>query len=192
MTTHRIILLTLFLIQAILNPTMAPRLRAEAAAKPVRLSAEHIAAAGRDRRIIINFDTISGDRRFGGRDPAELVKWKFHVIDAADVQIDSVWWCWGEGNQSPWPSSIMPLYDSEGYRQWKEQGIDIAAIFAQESRKRGIESFYNYRIKRLGQRPGALQQGPHEAEAPGMADPHLARDRSACGTTPFPKCAATS
>ena len=162
----RTLLLSAFLVLAVQDPATAPRLRTEAAAKPVRLSAEHIAAAGRDRRIIINFDTISGDRRFGGRDPAELVKWKFHVIDAADVQIDSVWWCWGEGNQSPWPSRIMPLYDSEGYRQWKEQGIDIAAIFAEESRKRGIESFYNYRINGSDNDLGPFSKIPMKLKHP--------------------------
>ncbi len=103
MPNHRIIPLVAFLIQVMVNSIMTPWLGADDERKPVRLSDEHIAAASRDRRIIINFDTISGDRRFGGRDPAELVKWKFHVIDAADVQIDSVWWGWGEGNQSPWP-----------------------------------------------------------------------------------------
>ena len=162
----RTLLLSTFLVLAVQDPATTPGLRADAAAKPVRLSAEHIAAAGRDRRIIINFDTISGDRRFGGRDPAELVKWKFHVIDAADVQIDSVWWCWGEGNQSPWPSSIMPLYDSEGYRQWKEQGIDIAAIFAEESRKRGIESFYNYRINGSDNDLGPFSKLPMKLKHP--------------------------
>ena len=166
MPLFRTLLLSALLILAVVGSGTAPGLRADAAAKPVRLSAEHIAAAGRDRRIIINFDTISGDRRFGGRDPAELVKWKFHVIDAADVQIDSVWWCWGEGNQSPWPSSIMPLYDSEGYRQWKEQGIDIAAIFAEESRKRGIESFYNYRINGSDNDLGPFSKLPMKLKHP--------------------------
>ena len=166
MPLFRTLLLSAFLVLAVQDPATAPRLRTEAAAEPVRLSTEHIAAAGRDRRIIINFDTISGDRRFGGRDPAELVKWKFHVIDAADVQIDSVWWCWGEGNQSPWPSSIMPLYDSEGYRQWKEQGIDIAAIFAEESSKRGIESFYNYRINGSDNDLGPFSKIPMKLKHP--------------------------
>ncbi len=141
-------------------------LNANAPRQKVQLSDEHIAAATRNRRIIINFDTISGDRRFGGRDPADLVKWKFHVIDAADVQIDSVWWCWGEGNQSPWPSKIMPLYDAEGYRKWKEQGVDIAAVFAEESRKRGIEAFYNYRINGSDNDLVTFRQMPMKLEHP--------------------------
>ena len=136
------------------------------ARKRVQLSDEHMTAATRDRRIVVNFDTISGDGRFGGRDPADLVKWKFHVIDEAGVQIDSVWWDWGEGHQSPWPSKIMPLYDAEGYRKWKEQGVDIAAIFANESKKRGIEAFYNYRINGSDNDLGPFRQIPLKVQHP--------------------------
>ena len=98
--------------------------------------------------------------------PAELVKWKFHVIDAADVQIDSVWWGWGEGNQSPWPSRIMPLYDAEGYRKWKDQGVDIAAIFAEESKKRGLEAFYNFRINGSDNDLGPFRRIPMKLKHP--------------------------
>jgi len=132
----------------------------------IQLSDEHIAAASRNRRIIINFDTISGDQRFGDRDPGELVKWKFHVIDAENVQIDSVWWGWGEGNQSPWPSKTMPLYDADGYRQWAEQGVDIAAVFAEASKERGIEAFYNYRINGSDNDLGAFRRIPMKLEHP--------------------------
>lgn len=166
MSLLRMLLLSSLMILVHPNPARDLPLRGDPGAKPVQLSDEHLAAAGRDRRIIINFDTISGDRNFGGRDPAELVKWKFHVIDAAGVQIDSVWWGWGEGNQSPWPSSIMPLYDSEGYRRWKEQGIDIAAIFAEESRKRGIEAFYNYRINGSDNDLGPFSKLPMKLKHP--------------------------
>ena len=166
MSHLRILLLSALMMLVLPNPARDLPLRGDPGAKPVQLSDEHLAAAGRDRRIIINFDTISGDRNFGGRDPAELVKWKFQVIDAAGVQIDSVWWCWGEGNQSPWPSSIMPLYDSEGYRRWKEQGIDIAAVFAEESRKRGIEAFYNYRINGSDNDLGPFSKLPMKLKHP--------------------------
>ena len=166
MSLLRTLPLLALMILVLPNPARDLPLRGDPGAKPVQLSDEHLAAAGRDRRIIINYDTISGDRDFGGRDPAELVKWKFHVIDAAGVQIDSVWWCWGEGNQSPWPSSIMPLYDSEGYRRWKEQGIDIAAIFAEESRKRGIEAFYNYRINGSDNDLGPFSKLPMKLKHP--------------------------
>ena len=60
----------------------------------------------------------------------------------------------------------MPLYDSEGYRRWKEQGIDIAAIFAEESRKRGIEAFYNYRINGSDNDLGPFSKLPMKLKHP--------------------------
>ncbi|MBI83840.1 MAG: hypothetical protein CMJ81_11630 [Planctomycetaceae bacterium] len=161
---HRLMAAVLF--AAVSGPTTLSPLSAGSPEKTILLSEEHLAAARRDRRIIINFDTISGDRSFGGRDPAELVKWKFHVIDTEGVQIDSVWWGWGEGHQSPWPSEIMPLYDAEGYRKWASQGIDIAAIFAKESKKRGIEAFYSYRINGSDNDLGPFRKIPMKSEHP--------------------------
>ena len=161
---HR--LLAALLFAAVSGPATLSTLSADNPGKTILLSEEHLAAARRDRRIIINFDTISGDRSFGGRDPAELVKWKFHVIDTEGVQIDSVWWDWGEGHQSPWPSEIMPLYDAEGYRKWVRQGIDIAAIFAKESKRRGIEAFYNYRINGSDNDLGPFRKIPLKLEHP--------------------------
>ena len=131
-----------------------------------QLSKEHIAAASCSRRIIVNSDTISGDQSFGGRDPAQLVKWKFTFIDAEGSQIDSVWWCWGEGHQAPWPSKTMPLYDAPGYRKWVEQGVDIVAVFLDASKKRGIEAFYNYRINGSDNDLGPVRKIPMKQAHP--------------------------
>jgi hypothetical protein len=78
---HRHHLLAALLFSAVSGPVTLSTLSADSPGKTIFLSDEHLAAARRDRRIIINFDTISGDRSFGGTDPAELVKWKFHAID---------------------------------------------------------------------------------------------------------------
>ena len=134
--------------------------------KPINLSKNHIQAATRDRQIIINFDTISGDSRFGGQNPNDLVKWKFHIIDEKDVQIDSVWWGWGEGNQSPWPSKTMPLYNAKGYQKWEEEGVNIAEIFLKESHQRGIEAFYNYRINGSDNDLGPFRKIPMKLKNP--------------------------
>ena len=64
----------------------------------VVLSEDHISAVERHRRVVVNCDTISGDRSFGGSDPADLVERRFEFIDAQGTQIDSVWWDWGEGH----------------------------------------------------------------------------------------------
>ena len=131
-----------------------------------QLSLEHIAALERRRRIIVNFDVISGDRTFANRDLDDLVEWKFNFIDDERTQIDSVWWCWGEGHQAPWPSKTMPLYDDPGYRTWVEEGVDIVKIFLDAAKERGIEAFYNYRINGSDNDLGPVADIPMKMEHP--------------------------
>jgi hypothetical protein len=130
------------------------------------LSEEHQAAVERRRRIIVNFDVISGDQTFGGRDPEELVAWKFDFIGREGTQIDSVWWEWGEGHQAPWPSRTMPLYDQEGYRRWADTGVDIVQVFLDASRDRGVEAFYEYRINGSDNDLGPVQKIPMKEAHP--------------------------
>ena len=156
----------LILLGLIAANLFCPQLFSSNRPKPINLSKKHIQAVEKDRRIIINFDTISGDRQFGGQDPSALVKWKFHVIDEKDVQIDSVWWGWGEGNQAPWPSKTMPLYNAKGYQEWAERGINIAEIFLKESHKRGVEAFYNYRINGSDNDLGPFRKLPMKVSNP--------------------------
>ena len=139
-------LVRLLMLAVFLSVSLATEMAETAPYAKFQLSESHLAATKRHRRIILNFDVISGDRRFGGRDPKELVQWKFHAIDQADVQIDSVWWCWGEGNQAPWASKTMVLYDAAGYRKWVRDGVDIVKVFFDAAKERGIESFFNFRI----------------------------------------------
>ena len=139
-------LVRLLMLAVFLSVSLATEMAETAPYAKFQLSESHLAATKRHRRIILNFDVLSGDRRFGGRDPKELVQWKFHAIDQADVQIDSVWWCWGEGNQAPWASKTMVLYDAAGYRKWVRDGVDIVKVCFDAAKERGIESFFNFRI----------------------------------------------
>lgn len=47
-----------------------------------QLSQEHVAAVNRRRRVIVNFDVITGEVAFATKDVAQLVKWKFDFADA--------------------------------------------------------------------------------------------------------------
>ena len=156
----------LLILTVIFYVLTALPLRAANLPDKFQLSDAHLAAANRSRRVVVNFDVISGDGRFGGRDPAELVKWKFHAIDSPDVQIDSVWWSWGEGHQAPWPSKTMPLYDADGYRQWQRAGVDIVQIFLDAAKSRGIESFYDYRINGSDNDLGPVRKIPMKEKHP--------------------------
>jgi len=111
------------------------------------LPEEHIAAVNRHRRVIVNFDVISGNSHdFAAMDIDELVKWKFMFADEEGTHIDSTWFSWGEGNQAPYPSKILPLYDSPGFKKWADAGINIAQVFLEKAKKRGLEAFFSYRI----------------------------------------------
>ena len=52
----------------------------------------------------------------------------FTFTDADGSQIDSIWWNWSVGNQVPYKSEFLPLFDDLLYRQWVADGIDIVDI----------------------------------------------------------------
>ena len=110
------------------------------------LSPQHLSQIERRRRVVVNFDAIHGDLKFADIPPQDMVKLSFTFADDPESQIDSIWWNWGEGHQSPYPSKVMPLYDQEGYRKWVEEGVDIMRVFLEATRERGLEAFYSYRV----------------------------------------------
>ena len=110
------------------------------------LSPQHLDQIERRRRVVVNFDAIHGDLNFTDIPPSDLVKLSLTFADDPESQIDSIWWNWGEGHQSPYPSKVMPLYDHEGYRKWAAEGVDIMRIFLEATRERGLEAFYSYRV----------------------------------------------
>ena len=112
-----------------------------------QLSSEHINAINRRRRVIVNFDVISSDgARFATKEIERLVEWKFMFADEPGTHIDSIYWSWGEGHQAPYPSEVLPLYDSPGFKKWADDGINIVQVFLEASKQRGIEAFFSYRI----------------------------------------------
>lgn len=117
---------------------------------PFNLSAQHLAAVNRRRRVVVNRDAIHGDPTFTDPDIRDLVDYKFDFIDHYPTHIDSLWWNWGEGHQAPYPSKILPhyaqTYDHPGYQRWLDEGIDPVRIFLEETRKRKLEAFFAYRI----------------------------------------------
>ena len=112
-----------------------------------QLSSEHIDAINRRRRVIVNFDVISADgARFATKAIERLVEWKFMFADEPGTHIDSIYWSWGEGHQAPYPSDVLPLYDSPGFKKWADDGVNIVQVFLEAAKQRDIESFFSYRI----------------------------------------------
>ena len=96
----------------------------------ITLNDEHIAAVERQRRIVINFDvsyaTNTCSQHYDAFDA--YVESLFTFTDADGSQIDSIWWNWSEGNQVPYKSEFLPLFDDPRYQQWVADSIDIIDI----------------------------------------------------------------
>ncbi|MCZ6678763.1 MAG: family 10 glycosylhydrolase [Candidatus Poribacteria bacterium] len=133
-----------------------------------QLSQAHIAAVNRNRRIVLNFDVtypinISFDAH-GSVDA--FVAHLFTFADDAGSQIDSIWWNWGEGNQAPYPSEFLPLYDHPLYRQWVEVGVDIVQIVLEATRQRGLEAFFSHRMNGSDNDLGPFARIPMKVQHP--------------------------
>ena len=113
----------------------------------IELSREHITAVEHNRRVIINYDTGAEMVDMAAVELEKLISNYFEHIDDAETQIDSVLWCWSEGNDPWWPSKVLDDADIHPYyRKWREKNIDFVRIFLEETKKRGLEAFLAYRI----------------------------------------------
>ena len=117
------------------------------ASQVVRLSREHIAALNRPRRVVVNYDAVATMiDPTGDEEMDSFVDERLAVADDPAIQIDSIWWNWGEGNVAPYPSKVLPRFQHPGYEKWIERGFDIARLFLDATHRRGIEAFFSHRM----------------------------------------------
>ena len=123
----------------------------------IELSAAHIDAVQRPRRMVVNHQ-VDGLLKAvnAGMSIPQIVEYEFGFADEPGTHIDAQWW--SLDNTFPlkvWNlidanSPSVPGYVSEErvktFRQWADAGIDIARVYIQETRKRGFECFYSYRL----------------------------------------------
>ena len=131
-----------------------------------QLTPAHLEAVSRRRRVVVHFDVIHGEANFTNLKPDELVKLWFTFADEPGSHIDSIWWNWGEGNQSPYPSKILPLYNHPGYKKWADDGIDIMRIFLEASHERGLEAFHSFVVDGSDRDLGPPDEIPLKQEHP--------------------------
>ena len=114
----------------------------------IDLSPTHLTTIARRRRLIVNFDATFAINVQHRRNPdrPDLVEHLFEFADAPGSQIDSIWWNWGEGNQVPYPSQHLPLYDHPLYQQWADEGTDIVGQVLAATQRRGLECFFSHRM----------------------------------------------
>ncbi len=134
---------------------------------PVELSADHLAAIERPRRIVVHFDVIMGDgANFPIKDIDDLLAFKFEWADDPALRLDSMWWDWNEGHQAPFPSRTQVLIDAPGFRRWADDGINIMRTFLEASQDRGLENFYLYRINGSDNDLGPVSPIPMKEQHP--------------------------
>ena len=131
------------------TPIAADDQRTAAEGQAIELSAEHLAAVARRRRIYVNND--AGYDAVMGPHPSELTpdQWiadRFSVFTQPGSQVDCVGWCLDEGNIAAYPSQVLPELQYPTLLRWRRAGVDLAAEIVRESHARGLEVFWEHRL----------------------------------------------
>ncbi len=110
----------------------------------------------RKRRIVVQhdaYDVLQACLRKFGADQASFDTFKtavFSHMDDPDSQIDSIWWdINGASPGSAYPSDVLPPVDNPLLKEWMKEEIDWVKELADETRRRKLEVFWNYRISEV-------------------------------------------
>ncbi|MCE2393727.1 hypothetical protein J4G02_03860 [Candidatus Poribacteria bacterium] len=122
-----------------------------------KLSLEHLAAANRKRRIVVNHQVdglLCAVEQ--GLTVDKIMAYEFAFADAPGVHIDAQWWSFDntfplEGRPlinetSPSVPKYVSLERVKIFEQWLDDGVNIAEVYIEETKKRGLECFYTYRL----------------------------------------------
>ncbi len=115
----------------------------------MNLSAAHHEALDRRRRMVVQYDA---NANLGG-DFAQWLDYRFDYVDSSGVQIDSLWWDIGGGSYATYPSRVLPPTEDVGLLRWQAQGIEWVGELVAQTRRRGLECFWNHRISEVDVRP---------------------------------------
>lgn len=114
------------------------------------LTANHTEAVNRERRIIVQdgFGDCYFDRskKFTEDDFRKALAARFSMVDEAPNQIDTIAWCWEEGNEAPYLSRVLPRR-AHITSEWWDKGFDPIKSLVEGTQERGREAFYSYRIQ---------------------------------------------
>jgi hypothetical protein len=125
----------------VVKPADAPLARTR---EEIAERAAHIAAVNRRRRIYVNND-VGLPVEFGLA-VSDWVYLQFDLFDEPGIQVDTIAWCFDEGNLAAYPSKVIPVLQYAGLQKWLREGIDIIRVAVDETHKRRKEAFYVYRL----------------------------------------------
>ena len=151
---------------------------------PFELSASHVAAATRKRRIVVNHQ-VDGLLKAvnAGMTIPEIMEYEFAFADEAGTHIDAQWWSWD--NVFPFDhhkminenAASVPGYLSEEkvktFQRWANEGTNIAEIYIEETKKRGLECFYSYRLNESLEKNDEFAEAHPDWTIPGEWDQPL-------------------
>ena len=114
----------------------------------IDLSSAHIDAVNKNRQTIINYDIGASYPPFvvPGIGIDELIEYSFSFLDTGEHTVTSVWICFFDSDEAPYPSKILRPKRLKKYRQWLNEGIDIIRAYVKASQERGYETFLSYRV----------------------------------------------
>jgi hypothetical protein len=112
----------------------------------VQLSAEHQRAVNRRRRIVVQYD-CHGQM---GLDFDRWIDYRFSYADQPGTQIDALWWDLGRLGNVVYPSKLLNPFDNhEGFKRWRDQGIDMVGRLVEETKRRNLECFWHHRVSEV-------------------------------------------
>ena len=122
-----------------------------------QLSAEHLDVVNRKRRIVVNHPADGLLAAVQHRVSIQnLMEYELAFTAEEGNQIDAQWWSLDQ--LFPMKARPMTARNShlakshymggniETIYQWARDGINVARVYLQETKKRGLECFYSYRI----------------------------------------------
>ena len=124
---------------------------------PFQLSSDHTSAATRKRRIVVNHQA-AGLLKAVNADMSipEIMEYEFAFADEADTHIDAQWWALDNvfpldghdliDEKSPSVPSYLSKENVKTFERWVNEGTNIAEEYIKETRRRGLECFYSYRL----------------------------------------------
>lgn len=142
-----------------------------------------IDAVDRPRPLILNYDAVAFCMPHLEGD--EMIDSMFASTDLPGAPRPSIFWNWGEGNVAPWKSDILEPFTARRFARWAEEGFDVVGRCHEETKKRGLESFFSYRIN--GGDNDRYEDGRHHADMPKFKEAHpeclIHYDKSIAGQT---------
>ena len=133
-------------------------------------------------RIVVQhdaYDVLQACLRKFGAEQASFDTFReavFSHMNDPSSQIDSIWWdINGASPGSAYPSDILPPVDNPLLKAWLKEEIDWVKELVDETRRRKLEVFWNYRISEVdGLAGGGLakeKMNPLKAEHPDWVVP---------------------